>query len=820
MIESDVPPADVAGSTQNGPGAGLWGGHIRMDEAEASRAARDLWGFDGRAARVDTEKDDTFVITDQAGTSRVLKVTNPAEDLSEVDFEVGLLHHVGGSAHRVPVPRVFPSRAGELLAPITDDAGQARHARLMSYLAGTPLDSTDSSPAEREQVGAVLARLRHATADYSHPAQSRLVAWDVQHLTQLAPLLDTVADPGRRELLAEGLSRFARVVPTLAGLRRQVLHNDFSRSNLVVDHEAPEFVVGVIDFGDAVHTAIAVDVSTALVNQLPRTIQEHPDDVAELADLDLFADGRDLLRGYLREADLLPTELAAIPYLVMGRVIARALITLRRAALMPANARYILRDTEPGWGQLRWLLAQDDDRLETALTTRTSAPSRRGTMNNGFDPDAAADLPTRTRELIERRARSLGPAYRLFYREPVQIVRGSGTTLWDADGAAYLDAYNNVQSVGHAHPRVVAAIHEQLQTLNTNTRYLHEAILDYADDLRATLDGPLADGHLMFTCTGSEANDLALRIAKHRTGRRGVIITSEAYHGNSAVTAGISPSLGEGSPLGTWVRRVPSPDSYRNDPATLASDFAGWVRQQIDDLQRHGDGLAAFICDSVFSSDGIFTQPTDLLAPVARVVREAGGLFIADEVQSGFARTGEHLWGHRRHGLDPDIVTLGKPMGNGFPVAGVLVTDDAVAPFGRDQRYFNTFGGNTVAVAAAQATLDVIRDEDVLGNVSRIGHRVVAGLNELATRYDAIGDVRGAGLYLGVEIVSDRAAKTPDAASTTAIVNGLRQRRVLISATGPHGNVLKIRPPLVFSSADADRLLETLDEVIRSLTPA
>jgi 4-aminobutyrate aminotransferase-like enzyme len=296
-----------------------------------------------------------------------------------------------------------------------------------------------------------------------------------------------------------------------------------------------------------------------------------------------------------------------------------------------------------------------------------------------------------------------------------------------------------------------------------------------------------------------------------------VIVTSEAYHGNSDLTAGLSPSLGERSPLGTWVRRVPTPDSYRIDPSELAQRFSIWVREQISDLQRHGDGLAAFIADSLFASDGIFSEPTDLLAPVAEAVHEAGGLFIADEVQSGFARTGDHLWGHQRHAVQPDIMTLGKPMGNGFPVAGILVTHDAVERFGHDQRYFNTFGGNTVAVAAAQATFDVIRDQDLLGNATRVGRWIRDGLRNLCARYGCIGDVRGAGLYIGVEIVSDRDSKTPDSATATAIVNGMRNRRVLISATGFHANVLKIRPPLVFSSADADRLLTSLEAVLHSV---
>jgi len=439
-------------------------------------------------------------------------------------------------------------------------------------------------------------------------------------------------------------------------------------------------------------------------------------------------------------------------------------------------------------------------------------------MNNAFDPASVAALDDEMRGLIERRMRLLGPAYRLFYDNPVEVSRGQGVLLYDRHGNEYLDAYNNVVSVGHCHPRVVAAVHQQMQTLCTHTRYVQESILDYAQDLLPTFGGTIGEhGHMMLTCTGSEANDLAMRIARHHTGQDGIIVTEEAYHGNSALTASFSATMGESSPLGTWVRQVPTPDSYRMAPEHLGAWLAEQVAIQIKDLQRHGNGLAAFIADSAFSSDGIYVEPTSLLAPVAKVVREAGGLFIADEVQAGFGRLGESLWGYQRHGIDPDIITLGKPMGNGFPVAGLAITPAAIARFGRELRYFNTFGGNTVAVAAAQAVLDVIRDEDLIANSKRIGGMLLDGFRDLAKRFEVIGDVRGCGLYVGVELVTGRDHKTPDAKTTSAVVNGLRERRVLISAEGKYGNVLKIRPPLVFSAQHADRLLTTAQSVLAAL---
>jgi 4-aminobutyrate aminotransferase-like enzyme len=444
-----------------------------------------------------------------------------------------------------------------------------------------------------------------------------------------------------------------------------------------------------------------------------------------------------------------------------------------------------------------------------------STAGTRGKMNNSFDPRTAESLDAQTRSLVQRRQRLLGPAYRLFYARPVQVVRGEGTLLFDRDGRDYLDAYNNVVPVGHAHPAVAEAIARQVGTLVTNTRYLHDAILDYAEDLLASFGGRIAQaGHLMFTCTGSEANDLATRIAKHHTGRDGIIVTAEAYHGNSDLTASYSPSLGEHSPLGAWVRGVPAPDSYRIAPDGLGRWWADRVAEQIADLERHGNGLAAFIADSLFSSDGIYAQPTDLLGPVAEVVHRAGGLLIADEVQSGFARTGERFWGFERHGVDPDIVTMGKPMGNGFPVAAAAMVPEVVAGFGRDTRYFNTFGGNTLAAPPPQATLDVIRDEDLLGNAARVGPLIRDGISRLAERYEVIGDVRGVGLYIGAEIVTDRESRAPDGWTAAALVNGLRERRVLISATGFSGNTLKIRPPLVFSAADAARLLDSLESTL------
>jgi 4-aminobutyrate aminotransferase-like enzyme len=437
------------------------------------------------------------------------------------------------------------------------------------------------------------------------------------------------------------------------------------------------------------------------------------------------------------------------------------------------------------------------------------------TMINAFDAKTASHLSAEDAALIERRQKLLGPAYRLFYQNPVHLVRGQGVYLYDKQGTQYLDAYNNVACIGHCHPRVTQAIAAQLALLNTHTRYLHEDVLAYAERLLATL--PEALGHIMFTCTGSEANDLALRIARAHTGNQGIIVTRLAYHGVTSALAELSPSLGQAVPLGKTIRLIDAPDYYRGHKA-VGETMAANIKAAIADMAQHGIKPAALLVDTIFSSDGVFSHPIGFLKPAVAAIKEAGGLFIADEVQAGFGRLGAGLWGFARHGVEPDIVTMGKPMGNGHPLAAMACKPEVIAAFGTNTRYFNTFGGNPVSVAAGQAVLDVIEQEGLIANAKRVGEILRLGLNDLAGRYDCIGDVRGAGLFIGVELVSNRTTKTPDAKLSTAVVNALREKHILISAAGPHANILKIRPPLPFSQGNADQLLSALSAVLKQLT--
>ncbi|MDA7425015.1 aspartate aminotransferase family protein [Thalassococcus lentus] len=426
---------------------------------------------------------------------------------------------------------------------------------------------------------------------------------------------------------------------------------------------------------------------------------------------------------------------------------------------------------------------------------------------------------TRTNaEILADRSRLLGPNIPTFYEDPVHIVKGDGVWLWDADGRRYLDCYNNVPHVGHCNPRVVEAICRQASTLNTHTRYLHEGILTYVDRLTATLDPSL--GTAILTCTGSEANDIALRMAEAVTGKRGIIATDATYHGNTSLVSQLSqsnvPTVGFG--LGQYFRFVPAPDSYRS-PDPNGALFAETLAAQIDALEKDGTGFAALVVCPYFLNEGFPDHPDGWLRPVAEAVRRAGGLLICDEVQSGFGRTGTHMWAHEKMGVVPDVLVLGKPMGNGHPIGGVVANREMVGAFRNGYRYFNTFGGNPVSCAAAMAVLEEIEDRNLLANAKAVGDHARRRLQSLAEKYDVIGDVRGSGLIFGAEMVTSRETKSPARAYTNRVINAMRDRGVLHSHLGRDKNTLKIRPPMPFSIANADLLLDTLDEVLAETPP-
>jgi len=418
-------------------------------------------------------------------------------------------------------------------------------------------------------------------------------------------------------------------------------------------------------------------------------------------------------------------------------------------------------------------------------------------------------------ELLRRRSRLLGAKAPLFYDEPVHIVRGEGVWLYDASGRRYLDCYNNVPHVGHCHPHVVEALARQAATLNVHTRYLHETIVEYGERLVAKFDPSLS--MVIFVCTGSEANDQALRMARLWSGGAGIICTNMTYHGNTSAVDELATLFHGGAGVAPNVRAVPFPDSYRPlqglSGAALAAAYAEQVRLAIEAFQNEGIGFAGLLVCPIFANEGLPVVPPGFMEQAVRHVREAGGLYIADEVQAGFGRTGR-MWGYEIEAVVPDIVTLGKPMGNGHPLAAVVARAELVEAFRERVMYFNTFGGNPVSCAAGSAVLDVIEQDDLVAHAHAVGAYVREGLHALQQRHRLIGDVRGHGLWLGVELVRDRDRREPAAEQAHRAMNLMKERGVLIGRIGPFDNVLKMRPPMPFAQAQADLLLETLDGVL------
>jgi 4-aminobutyrate aminotransferase-like enzyme len=426
---------------------------------------------------------------------------------------------------------------------------------------------------------------------------------------------------------------------------------------------------------------------------------------------------------------------------------------------------------------------------------------------NAFGERPTADLAPDIAALVERRRKSFGAGSVLFYDEPLKMVRAEGAYLYASDGRAYLDFYNNVPTVGHCHPKVVEAVRRQVGELNIHSRYLFDVLHDYAEKLLATFPAELSN--LVLTCTGSESNDLALRLARKASGGSGFVVTRTAYHGNTAAVTEVSPSSYKNGAPPPHVRMVPPPDPaiFGND---VAQGFADAVAGAIAAMEADGIRFAGLLVDTIFSSDGVFADPPGLLKPAIAAVHAAGGLFIADEVQPGFGRTGEGMWGFARHGVMPDVVTMGKPMGNGYPIAGVVTRPEILADFCADFGYFNTFAASPVATAAALAVLEAIEEDGLIANAANVGRHLTGRLKRLQASAP-ISAVRGAGLYLGVEFGTQDGPK-PGIAK--GLINGLRARGILIGAAGQYGNVLKIRPPLCVTTEHADILVDTMEELL------
>jgi 4-aminobutyrate aminotransferase-like enzyme/Ser/Thr protein kinase RdoA (MazF antagonist) len=704
-------------------------------------------------------------------------------------MEVAAVSHIATVDSDLPVPVALTAVDGRAIAE-AEVRGERHLVRLIPRMPGRTMAPTDLDAAAVAHIGEVVARLGRALRGFFHPAAGRAIDWDQQRLPGLMRHAALVTDPARRALLERVLARFDdRVLPALPGLRAQVIHNDVTLDNLLIDDR--QRVTGIIDFGDMAHTALILDVPATL-QSLVRD-RENVFDVAEA-----------FLGGYASVTALEPDEAGLLGDLLLGRMAQTILISVVRTRQYPDNA-YI-----HGWAEPAWQLIEQLDRIGFDEASRRLASTGRAPMR----PRVATD-----EELIARRRRVLGSALEpLSYRRPLHLVRGEGAWMEDVDGRGYLDAYNNVPVVGHAHPRVVDAIARQAAALNTNTRYLHEAVVDLGERLVATLPPELDT--VMFVNSGSEANDLAWRLSVAATGADAGIVTDWAYHGVTAAIADLTPSEWRGGDAPSTVETFAAPNTYRGRYAE-SSDPVGVAREEmaraVARLAERGHRPAAVFVDACFTSDGIFVPQPEVIAAIVGAARDAGALYVADEVQSGHGRTGDGLWGHTRWGVTPDVVTMGKPMGNGHPVAAVVTRAELADRLASQTTFFSTFGGNPVACAAALAVLDVIDDEALIANAAVVGDALRVELGSLATRHRAIGDVRGRGLMTGVELIDDADDRRPAGDFAGQVKDDMRERGVLIGTSGRDGNVLKIRPPLCITRDEATLIAGQLDEVLTDL---
>jgi 4-aminobutyrate aminotransferase-like enzyme/Ser/Thr protein kinase RdoA (MazF antagonist) len=773
---------------------------------EARRIAAEHFGVTGELTPLWGERDQNFAVSHDSHRGYVLKISNDREDPGAIDFQIQALEWLAQQVPALPVPRLRPSLRRRSTEQVTGRSGATHFVHMVTLLEGLPVSEVEINSDVFYAAGALAGDVAKGLRGFFHPTAGHKLFWDVRHIGEFAHYVEGLTDPGLRRAVRDFIPSFcAEIVPTLGRLRSQVIHHDANLANLLVDPADPARMTGLVDFGDMIHGPIPQDVAVAAVE-------------LQWGQTDILNGVAAVVSGYDSTFALEEAEIDILYDLMVARAALALLIGVTR------DQNRVVSVADLNYASLYAPL------LEALLTSgrdRTRAAIRAGCRFPVYCP--ATPLPAGTHraatdDLIARRQAVLGKTLSLTYDTPLHAVRGEGVWLYDVDGRRHLDCYNNVPHVGHCHPHVVRAISRQAGALNTNTRYLFESVVEYAEALGALMPGDL--GVCLFVNSGSEANDLALRMSKVCTGRDGALIMDGAYHGITSETYALSPSNDWGMGNSTNERHVSetrpdiqalmNPDTvrgpYRAGDRDAAEKYAADADRAIATLTGAGHPLAAFIVDSAFSTSGILDVPEGYLRGVEDRVRDAGGLVIADEVQSGFGRSGAFFWGFETHGINPDFVTLGKPIGNGLALGAVVTTREILERFARATDFFSTFGGNPVACAAGLAVLDVIEKENLLENARETGAYLIEGLRGVAKDSASIGDVRGRGLFVGVDIVSDKGSMTPDGTECARIKNRLRAAGILVGSEGIADNILKIRPPMVFRPAHADRLIAALRE--------
>ncbi|KIC89118.1 aminotransferase class III-fold pyridoxal phosphate-dependent enzyme [Flavihumibacter sp. ZG627] len=764
-----------------------------LSAPQLSSILQQHYGLSGKLETLQGYDEQNALLTTADNRRYICKVASEVHDLFFQEAQVAILLYLQQSSVREGFQNILPSLNNQYVVPVSINE-TPYYVRVIHFLEGDFLVNCKShSPALLYSVGDFLGRMDQALKDFKHPAMHRHYEWDISNALDASPHLVYISNPEQKRLAAYFLLQFETLVlPALSGLRKAYIHNDANDYNLLVTNDT---ISGLIDFGDMVYAPLINNLAVACT-------------YAMLHKNDPLSSAVEVVKAYHQQYPLLEKEVDLLYYLVAGRLC----ISVGRAAynrsLDSSNEHHFVTENA-AWKLLYQLIEINPLRAQQAFREVCGMPS---CIQRGYDHD----------ELMKRRFQSVGRNLSISYRKKLKIEKGALQYLYDDQGNTYVDCVNNVSHVGHCHPVVVKAMQQQLATLNTNTRYLNDHLVEYAEMLTATLPSSLKVCY--FTNSGSEANDLAIRMSRHYTGQKDIIVLDHAYHGTSTTAIEMSPYKFDGKGgfgRQPYIHKAMNPDGFRGPFKTADTDagakYAADIDRIIASLQAEGKAPAAFICETLLGVGGQIPLPAGYLAAVYDKIRKAGGVCIADEVQVGFGRVGEAFWGFELQDVIPDIVVMGKPIGNGHPLAAVVVTEEIANAFNNGMEYFNTYGGNPVSMVTGKAVLQVIQEEGLQAHAWKTGTHLLERLRALMPKHGIIGDVRGHGLFIGVELIRDHQTLEPAVPEIDDIVEAMKERGFLLSTDGPLNNVLKIKPPLVFSKANADAMVTMLDEVMTEL---
>ncbi|MEM7457489.1 MAG: aminotransferase class III-fold pyridoxal phosphate-dependent enzyme [Planctomycetota bacterium] len=780
---------------------------------EAAGIARSVYGLDGDVKLLHGEYDLNFrVRTNEC--DYVLKLGHPDNEVAILELQnqaIGLCEAVASFRS----PGLVRSGKRQLITEAPSSSGETWYARCLKFVDGVPLASIEPNDPRRSAelwraIGRCVAELDNALQPLNQSkAAMREFEWDLDRAPDVVKSGAMIReDENASQMLTWVLAGIESIRSRWKRLPKSVIHNDANDHNVILpppretdltedaDLLPVEDRIGIIDFGDLVHSTTINNLAICLAYSV--LDMDQPVDIAA-----------QIASGYNSVRTLSEEEISVLFPLMCLRLAHSLTVAHDRMKEFPDNEYYAISQ-RPALETLKRLVEHDRDEVRELIRQRCRM-------------DELAELKGETGgrdSLQERRRKSVAPSLSLSYERPLVIVKGRGQYLYDPSDITYLDCVNNVCHVGHCHPQVVAAAQQQIEQLNTNTRYLHENILELAEKLTATMPQPLEV--CFFVNSGSEANDLALRLARNYTGNHDVCVIDNAYHGHVSSLIEISPYKfnsrgGSGKPDSTHI--FPAPDTYRGAyKSTDAEAVEKYAQSAIGVLNETASSPAALIAEPILSCGGQVPLPPGYLKRLYPEIRKRGGLCISDEVQVGFGRVGTDYWGFQQQDVVPDIVTMGKPFGNGHPLAAVVTTREIADSFNNGMEYFNTFGGNPVSCAIGLAVMNVIEREELQQHALDTGQWLLDEWKSLQDKHSVIGDVRGSGLFLGIEFVEDRDTLKPATRLAKMAVNKLREKCILLSTDGPLENVIKFKPPMCFNKADGERVVSSLDKVVKELT--